>query len=461
MAKNKKRQYHRPQTPKHSVYQKPVRVSQCMIVKNEEKNIERALTWGKGFVFEQIVVDTGSTDRTVEIATSMGAKVYHFEWIDDFSAAKNYAISLASGDWIAFLDADEYFPEEDVKRLAMILRNVQADPTLSKMKTSIRCPIANVDDAGKPFSVLKQDRIFRNALDEVYYTGRIHEYLYIEGEIMEAPELTVIHTGYSTSVYAETNKAERNVKMIREELDKDPEDPELMCYLADSLRVEGALKNVPEAEGLYRKAIASTRKLSPQLRQNALNFLIAHHYEDKEFREENLALCKQACAEFPGNPDFLYYYARRLHDIGDFKTAWDNLLACEAIMKTQSLEIGSYVIKNAMLLFFQMVLVAEELGNVPEVIRCATLVLKEDKNQPLMLAPYINAFKRPGYETPTDEVFAILSKLYDFNNVKDKITVMRAANTAKDMELVKKVLETFTQEELGWLTADMSTGSNA
>ena len=83
------------------------KISQCMIVKNEERNIERALSWGKGVVAEQIVVDTGSTDRTVEIAEQMGAKVYHFEWIDDFAAAKNFAISKAKYEWIALLDADE------------------------------------------------------------------------------------------------------------------------------------------------------------------------------------------------------------------------------------------------------------------------------------------------------------------------------------------------------------------
>ena len=66
-----------------------VRLSQCMIVKNEEQNIRRALLWGKGRVCEQIVVDTGSTDRTVDIAREMGARVYHFEWCGDFSAAKN------------------------------------------------------------------------------------------------------------------------------------------------------------------------------------------------------------------------------------------------------------------------------------------------------------------------------------------------------------------------------------
>ena len=103
-----------------------MRLSQCMIVKNEECNIERALRWGKGVVWEQIVVDTGSRDRTVQIAESMGAKVYHYTWSDDFSAAKNYAISKARGEWIAFLDADETFAPGDGEKLPGILRQLES-----------------------------------------------------------------------------------------------------------------------------------------------------------------------------------------------------------------------------------------------------------------------------------------------------------------------------------------------
>ena len=69
-----------------------------MIVKNEEKNIRRALSWGKDIMCEQIVVDTGSSDRTVEIAREMGAKIFFFPWINDFAAAKNFAIDQAKGD---------------------------------------------------------------------------------------------------------------------------------------------------------------------------------------------------------------------------------------------------------------------------------------------------------------------------------------------------------------------------
>ena len=102
-----------------------LRLSQCMIVKNEEENIERALSWGKGIMWEQIVVDTGSTDQTVDIAKRMGAKIYHFDWIDDFAAAKNFAIEQASGDWIVFLDADEYMLQEDMYKLPDMIKKAR------------------------------------------------------------------------------------------------------------------------------------------------------------------------------------------------------------------------------------------------------------------------------------------------------------------------------------------------
>lgn len=102
-------------------------ISQCMIVKNEEKNIRRALSWGKDIMCEQIVVDTGSSDRTVEIAREMGAKIFFFPWINDFAAAKNFAIDQAKGDWIAFLDADESFTPEDAAKIPEILEYVGED----------------------------------------------------------------------------------------------------------------------------------------------------------------------------------------------------------------------------------------------------------------------------------------------------------------------------------------------
>ena len=151
-----------------------IRLSQCMIVKNEEKNIRRALSWGKGIVCEQIVVDTGSTDRTVEIAEEMGAKVYHFQWCNDFSAAKNYAIEQASGNWIAFLDADEYFDEESASKLLKTIATAEEMTSAGTMIHVVRTGLANINQAGKVGVIVIHDRIFRN-MSSLRYVNKIHE----------------------------------------------------------------------------------------------------------------------------------------------------------------------------------------------------------------------------------------------------------------------------------------------
>ena len=89
-----------------------MQISACVITKNEEQNIGEWLTRMKSVAQECIVVDMGSTDNTVGLVKAAGASVYFFPWQGDFAAAKNFALEKATGDWIFFLDADEYFPAE-------------------------------------------------------------------------------------------------------------------------------------------------------------------------------------------------------------------------------------------------------------------------------------------------------------------------------------------------------------
>jgi glycosyltransferase involved in cell wall biosynthesis len=90
-----------------------------MIVKNEERHLSRCLQSVKDIVDEMVIVDTGSTGRTKEIAYSFGAKVFDFEWINDFSAARNYALEKSTSDWNLVLDADEYI----INDCGSIIRN--------------------------------------------------------------------------------------------------------------------------------------------------------------------------------------------------------------------------------------------------------------------------------------------------------------------------------------------------
>src|SRR5579863_9386494 len=88
-------------------------LSLCMIVKNEETKIERAINSAQGLVNETIIVDTGSTDGTKDKAKALGAQVYNFKWADDFSSARNFSISKAEMDWVLVLDADEYLETKE------------------------------------------------------------------------------------------------------------------------------------------------------------------------------------------------------------------------------------------------------------------------------------------------------------------------------------------------------------
>ena len=94
-----------------------MKLSFCMIVKNEEASLPQCLNSVKDVVDEMVVLDTGSTDKTVEIAKEFGAKVYHFEWCNDLSAARNESLKYVQGDWVLVLDADEVLTPEIVPQM--------------------------------------------------------------------------------------------------------------------------------------------------------------------------------------------------------------------------------------------------------------------------------------------------------------------------------------------------------
>jgi glycosyltransferase involved in cell wall biosynthesis len=106
---------------------KEATLSLCMIAKNEEKQIARCLGSAKNFVDEIIVVDTGSNDRTVEIAKQFGAKVVSHEWKDDFSDARNVSLEHASGDWILVIDSDETISKEDLEKIRQLIKDENGD----------------------------------------------------------------------------------------------------------------------------------------------------------------------------------------------------------------------------------------------------------------------------------------------------------------------------------------------
>ena len=190
---------------------KVIRVSACVIVKNEAENLPRWLAGMRRVADEMIVVDTGSTDDTAAIAAAAGARVISFPWRDDFAAAKNFALDQARGRWIIFPDADEYFTEASLERIPQLLRQGDRDNSVG----GYLCRLVNIDkdDGGRVSSVTTQVRIFRH-LRQLRYQGSVHETLAIPRgkKLLLVPDITIHHTGYSREIVRE--KLQRNLALL-------------------------------------------------------------------------------------------------------------------------------------------------------------------------------------------------------------------------------------------------------
>ena len=419
-----------------------VRLSQCMIVKNEEKHIERALAWARDFAFEQIVVDTGSTDRTVELAEKLGAKVYHFEWINDFSAAKNFAMDQAKGSWIAILDADEYMPREDIEELMTILKKIQSDPITAKQYDAITNSWVQLDDNDSVIAVLTNQRIFRNS-PELRYTGKIHESVTVRNMQVNAANLRIMHTGYAQSTYNEADKRQRNIKMLRDEVAREPDNPDMMIYLADSIKAGGTDEDHKEAEELYLKALSSKKPATTDIKRLAYDYLIRRFSDNNEKSAEAVKLCDKAISELPDNIDYRYYRALQNNKKGNYSAALDDLEKCEkAFISSEKIPETRILLPCPIPLFIQMRIAAHGLGDEEGVTRNSTIIsamLTDGKANPDAIGAFIKVLLV--YGVPDEEILAELGEIYDFDNPGDLLFIARVAKDCGAIGFARKVME--------------------
>lgn len=214
-----------------------IRLSACLITKNEEANLERCLSSLQGLADEIVVVDTGSTDRTIEIAERFGATIGRFEWIDDFSAARNESLRLATGHWALWIDADE---EVDPASIAM-LREGLMRPQFGGYFIQIDNRLGDGTTADR--YVHTPVRLFRR-LPGIQFTLRIHEQVLPSIERLGLPTATIggaklNHYGYTHQAMAERNKLDRTIGMLRREIDEQPDEPFHRFNLANALVVGG------------------------------------------------------------------------------------------------------------------------------------------------------------------------------------------------------------------------------
>ena len=431
-------------------------ISQCIIVRDEEQNIKRALSWGKGIVSEQIVVDTGSTDRTMEIAINMGAKVYKFPWINDFSAAKNYAISKAKYEWIAFLDADEYFTHEDAKKLPSCLEKL-----CGKDFDGIITAFIDLDNEGNIMEVGSHLRIFRN-LPELKYFRRIHESLSKEGDqpfqvVDMTKELSIYHTGYGKTENLKKKISGRNLEMILTELADHPDDYEMYGYLGNEYAGSGAWE---EAEKAYKKAVS----LIPEEKKGTYGVTTSEIYQKflrvltlipKKNTIQLQEVYTNAREWWPEDGDYDYI-------IGEYYASHGNYLLGEKHLKqaVELLEKYGYTSKSALLsgnilkAYEMLAMCCFNNGNLEDCVKISSIMLKQNSYLMSALVIMLSALlKDPGTggrgrDGAIETLTFLADNFYQIQSLKDRLFILRAALDAGYGELVEVLKRTFTQEEL-------------
>ena len=201
------------------------RISLCMIVKDEEKFLPQCLDSVKDHVDEIIVVDTGSTDRTVDIAEGYGAKVYHHPWENHFSKHRNQSISYATGDWILIMDADEELDAETIH----LLREVIDEAPTSVISFNVRSYLQN----GNYYSEGNSPRLFKNGLG-FHYRGYVHNQLILRDKITPS-SIVLWHHGYNLSPDQLKAKQQRSLKLLRRQIKESPDSLLTRHHLAMTL----------------------------------------------------------------------------------------------------------------------------------------------------------------------------------------------------------------------------------
>lgn len=378
-----------------------------MIAKNEEKNIERCINSYKEIVDEIIVVDTGSADNTIAIAKKLGAKVFNYNWKDDFAAAKNYALSKAIGDWIIFLDADEYFDKQKSKNIPRIIKK------LNNSIDAIICKIINIDKERK--IILDENitiRIFKKK--NIKYKNKIHEKLCKKSSELNCisisiSKLGIYHTGYSKNIIE--RKLKRNLKLLLSEFEKGDRSPLMYYYLSDCYYglqeyekvIECAKYSIDNGFDVYGY------KIKPY--QNILSSMFELNYEEESMKK----IIDKTKNEFPNCPLAYIYEAWINHKYKKYDEALKSYMETIRINNKFNGEEVNFVCGITHEIYFNMAKIYDLKNDYVNSIDCLVKSLINNKYYEDSFSMLINLIKGEKIE----ESILLLNTIYDKNDEQD------------------------------------------
>ena len=289
------------------------KVSLCMIVKNEEKFLEQCLQSALGVVDEMVIIDTGSSDKTVEIALRYTKQVFHLDWPGSFADARNYAISKATGDWVLFMDADEIIHQgtrEDLQFLVNV--PVKIPVVYSVQILNIISPTSSVQH--------HMVRLFPRNRD-FEYRGSIHEFVRSKSDTYFINSMTdkilLHHFGYTEELIEEKGKSKRNIDMLKAELKKEPDNLLYLYHLGTSYKVIGDLDN---AEKCFLKWVNmiedEVKRLKTPIDVSMGYAAYLGTLHQKKLFKTMIEVGRKVDSRCSQNPDFNLNYAIALNEEG-------------------------------------------------------------------------------------------------------------------------------------------------
>lgn len=327
-------------------------ISLCMIVKNEECVLEKCLENIKDYVDEIIIIDTGSYDKTKDIAEKYTNNIYDFKWCGDFSKARNFSIEKATNDWILILDADEVVEMFDINSISKLIENNQ------KLVGRVKRINVYEDKYGTKKYIERVNRFFNKKYFK--YDGIIHEQITSKDKLSyETSNLEIIinHIGYSQEVLKRTNKINRNIELLKIAIEQNKDDPYLHYQIGKSYFLS---KDFKKSYGSFR---------------HALNLLNDFKYEYVEDLVEsygytllNLELFNEALnlydyeKYYKNNADYLFILGLVEMNLGNFQKSAETFLKCTECNEGKIEGINSY------LSFYNIGVIFECLGLKEEAI---------------------------------------------------------------------------------------------
>ena len=305
---------------------KGMTLSLCMIVKDEEAMLGRCLQAVRAAVDEIVVVDTGSGDRTVEIAESFGARVLHHEWDGDFSAARNVSFEAATGDWVMYLDADEVLVAEDVERLRALTGRTWRE-AFYLVETN------HTGDLEDGTSITHDAlRVFRNR-SEYRFEGRIHEQIahrlptYLH-ERLERTTVRVEHFGYLGAVRGAKDKLNRNLELLERQLAEGGDTPFLHFNLGSEHLAAGTYDKALDHFARAWRSIAGDQQIRRHGYAPALGARYVKSLRLQGRLQEVATAGDEVLAAFPGFTDVVLEQALAAAAAGELGRAEELLRLC-------------------------------------------------------------------------------------------------------------------------------------